>query len=82
MDMYVRMYEEKKRQDDNPTISLILYTKNNHTVAKYSVLNDSEHLFAAKYMNELPSEEELRQQLEKDRQLLLAQKNQPKNKLK
>lgn len=74
MDMYVRMYEEKKRrQDDNPTIGLILCTENNHTVAKYSVLNDSEHLFASKYMTELPSEEELRHQLEKERQHLLEQ---------
>lgn len=74
MDMYVRMYEEKKRRsDDNPTIGLILCTENNHTVAKYSVLNDSEHLFASKYMTELPSEEELRLQLEKERQHLLEQ---------
>ena len=74
MDMYVRMYEEKKRRsDDNPTIGLILCTENNHTVAKYSVLNDSEHLFASKYMTELPSEEELRLQLEKERQHLLKQ---------
>ncbi|MCF7353547.1 PDDEXK nuclease domain-containing protein [Vibrio sp. CK2-1] len=74
MDMYVRMYEEKRRrQDDNPTIGLILCTESNHTVAKYSVLNDSEHLFASKYMMELPSEEELREQLEKERQHLLDQ---------
>ena len=74
MDMYVRMYEEKKRRsDDNPTIGLILCTETNHTVAKYSVLNDSQQLFASKYMLELPSEEELRLQLEKERQHLLAQ---------
>ncbi|PKG40273.1 PDDEXK nuclease domain-containing protein [Psychromonas sp. Urea-02u-13] len=73
MDMYVRMYEEKKRRaDDNPTIGLILCTENNHTVAKYSVLNDSAQLFASKYMTELPSEEELSLQLEKERQHLLA----------
>ena len=49
MDMYVRMYEEKKRrEDDNSTIGFILCTKNNHTAAKYSVLNDSEHLFRGK----------------------------------
>lgn len=72
MDMYVRMYEDKKRRsDDNPTIGLILCTERNHTVAKYSVLNDSKQLFASKYMLELPSEEELRLQLEKERQLLL-----------
>jgi len=71
MDMYVRMYEEKKRKaDDNPTIGLILCTENNHTVAKYSVLNDSEYIFASKYMTELPSEEELRMELEREREKL------------
>ena len=75
MDMYVRMYEEKKRRtDDNPTIGLILCTENNHTVAKYSMLNDSKQLFASKYMLELPSEEELGLQVEKERQQLLANK--------
>jgi len=68
MDMYVRMYEEKKRRsDDNPTIGLILCSENNNTVAKYSVLNGSEQLFASKYMTQLPSEEELKQELERER---------------
>lgn len=67
MDMYVRMYEEKKRRkDDNPTIGLILCSEGNETVAKYSVLNDSQQLFASKYMMELPTEEELRQELTKE----------------
>ena len=68
MDMYVRMYEEKKRRsDDNPTIGLILCTENNHTVAKYSVLKDSQQLFASKYITELPSEEELSRELARGR---------------
>lgn len=76
MDMYVRMYEEQKRRDDdNPTIGLILCTDNNQTVAKYSVLNDSEQLFASKYMTTLPSEEQLRQQLDKQRHALLGNKD-------
>ena len=76
MDMYVRMYEEKKRRsDDNPTIGLILCTENNHTVAKYSVLNDNANLFASKYMTELPSEEELRLELERERELLQERMN-------
>ncbi|MEQ4923916.1 PDDEXK nuclease domain-containing protein [Proteus hauseri] len=75
MDMYVRMYEEKKRRnDDNPTIGLILCTEKNHTVAKYSILNESKQLFASKYMLELPSEKELISQLEKERHKLLKQK--------
>jgi len=67
MDMYVRLYEEQKRRcDDNPTIGLILCTEHNHTVAKYSVLNDSKQLFASKYLLELPSEEELKRELERE----------------
>ena len=68
MDMYVRMYEEQQRRpDDNPTIGLILCSEHNHTVAKYSVLNESKQLFASKYLTQLPSEEELKRELEKER---------------
>ena len=77
MDMYVRMYEaHKRKQDDNPTIGLILCAEHNHTVAKYSVLSDNQHLFASTYKTQLPSEEELRIALEKERATVLAQLNQ------
>jgi len=68
MDMYVRLYEDKyKAPDDNPTIGLILCSDKDHTIAKYSVLNDSTQLFAAKYMLYLPTEEELRIELEREK---------------
>lgn len=74
MDMYVRMYEEQKRRtDDNPTIGLILCSEGNNTVAKYSVLNESKQLFASKYITELPSEEELKQELQRERERVIAQ---------
>lgn len=77
MDMYVRMYEaQKRRNDDNPTIGLILCSENNQTVAKYSVMSENQQLFASKYMTELPTEAELQQVLEKQiclsRQALLS----------
>ena len=69
MDMYVRMYEQQKRRpDDNPTIGLILCSERNNTVAKYSVLNESKHLFASKYLTELPSEEELQKEIQRERE--------------
>ncbi len=72
MDMYVRMYEEQKRRpDDNPTIGLILCSERNNTVARYSVLNESKQLFASKYLTELPSEEELQHELEREREKVL-----------
>ncbi|MFM9949040.1 MAG: YhcG family protein [Saprospiraceae bacterium] len=71
MDMYVRLYEDKyKGPDDNPTIGLILCTHKDHTIAKYSVLNDSKQLFAAKYMLYLPTEEELQIELEREKSLI------------
>ncbi len=70
MDMYVRMYEDKfKIEGDNPTIGIILCSEKNEAVVKYSVLNDSQQLFASKYMLYLPSEAELKAELERERVL-------------
>ncbi|MCF6242958.1 MAG: PDDEXK nuclease domain-containing protein [Bacteroidales bacterium] len=68
MDMYVRLYEDKyKPKGDNPTIGLILCTYADKTIVKYSVLNESKQLFASKYKLYLPSEKELREELERER---------------
>lgn len=73
MDMYVRMYDEQKRgPEDNPTVGIILCASKDETVVRYSVLNDRKHLFASKYRLVLPSEEELRAELERERHLLSA----------
>lgn len=60
MDMYVRMYDKLKRTEgDNPTIGLILCSETSKDMARYSVLNDNDHLFQAKYLTFLPSTEVL-----------------------
>jgi predicted nuclease of restriction endonuclease-like (RecB) superfamily len=70
MDMYVRMYEDKMRlEGDNPTIGIVLCSEKNEAVAKYSVLNENQHLFASKYLLYLPSEAELIAELERERLL-------------
>jgi len=72
MDMYVRMYEDlKKETDDNPTIGIVLCTEKDETVVKYSVLAENKNLFASKYLLYLPKEEELKQLIEEDRARLL-----------
>ena len=72
MDMYVRMYDDLKRgPDDNPTVGIILCTQKDASVVRYSVLHGNEQLFASKYKLVLPSEEELRAELERERALLL-----------
>lgn len=71
MDMYVRIFEDKvKPQGDNPTIGIILCSKKDSTVVKYSVLNKSKRLFASKYMLYLPTEEELMAEIDRDRLLI------------
>jgi len=68
MDMYVRMYNDlKKGDDDNPTIGIILCTEKDETVVKYSVMSENEKLFASKYRTYLPDEIELKQLIEADR---------------
>jgi predicted nuclease of restriction endonuclease-like (RecB) superfamily len=74
MDMYVRLFEDTvKGADDNPTVGLILCTDTDHTVVKYSVLNESRQLFASKYSLYLPSEEELRIEIERERALAVRE---------
>lgn len=71
MDMYVRMFDDLKRQaDDNPTIGLILCAQKDETVVKYSVLQGSEQLFASKYRLVLPTEAELVAELEREQRVL------------
>ncbi len=67
MDMYVRMYDDmEKAENNNPTIGIILCTDKDNTVVKYSVLNENENLFVSKYQLDLPTEEELRAEIERD----------------
>lgn len=71
MDMYVRLYDDLRRGDgDNPTVGILLCGSKDDSVVRYSVLNDSEQLFASKYRLVLPSEEELRQELNRERAAL------------
>ncbi len=73
MDGYVRMYDGLfTAPDDNPSIGLILCTEKSETVARYSVLNDRKQIFASKYMLGLPTEEQLRLEIERERRLIEA----------
>ncbi|WP_114972918.1 PDDEXK nuclease domain-containing protein [Rhodoferax ferrireducens] len=73
MDMYVRMYDDLRRgEDDNPTVGILLCGSKDKSVVRYSVLNGSEQLFASKYRLVLPSEEDLRLELQRDREEIEA----------
>ncbi len=73
MDGYVRLFEDQfKVLGDNPTIGLILCSDKREAVAKYSVLHESKQIFASKYLKFLPTEEELKLEIEKERRLIEA----------
>ena len=72
MDMYVRMYDElKKCDDDNPTIGILLCAQTDKDIARYSILKDNEHLFASKYKLILPTEDELVNEIKKQKEIYL-----------
>lgn len=74
MDMYIRMYDELKRgEGDNPTIGIVLCSDTDEDIAKYSVLHGNEQLFASKYKLYLPTEEELRAEIETQKEMFYLQ---------
>ena len=74
MDMYVRMYDELKRgENDNPTIGILICADTDEDIARYSVLHDNDQLFAAKYKTYMPSDEELRAEIEAQKNIYYLQ---------
>ena len=76
MDMYVRMFDDLKRgEDDNPTIGIILCDSKDETVVKYSVIQENQQLFASKYQRILPTEAELIAEIEREKRLIGGRSN-------
>lgn len=74
MDMYIRMYDELKRSEgDNPTLGIVLCADTDEDIARYSILHGNEQLFASKYKLYLPTEEELRAEIETQKELFKLQ---------
>lgn len=81
MDMYVIMYDELKRTEgDNPAIGILLCDDTDEDIARYSVLHDSDHLFASKHMTYMPTSEQLRAEIERQKTIFyLSQKQSEKD---
>lgn len=74
IDMYIRMYDELKRKDgDNPTIGILLCSETDSDIARYSVLHDNDRLFMSKYLTYLPTEEQLKREIEKQKEIFYLQ---------
>lgn len=80
MDMYIRMYDDLKRgKGDNPTLGIVLCADTDEDIAKYSILHGNEQLFASKYKLYLPTEEELRAEIETQKEMFNLQLENKKN---
>ena len=76
MDMYLKMFDTYRRgEGDNPTIGIILCAETNADVARFSTLATNKQLYAAKYLTYMPSKEELRREIEQQKELFLLQQN-------
>ena len=74
MDMYVQMYDERKKApDDNPTLGIILCSDTDEDVARYSGLHGNEQLFASKYKLVLPTDQQLRAEIETQKEIFYMQ---------
>ena len=74
IDMYVRMYDDLKRTTgDNPTIGILLCSETDEDIARYSVLHDNDRLFMSKYLTYLPTEEQLKQEIERQKEVFYMQ---------
>lgn len=82
MDMYIRMYDGMKRNEgDNPTIGIVLCSDTDEDIAKYSVMHGNEQLFATKYKLYLPTEEELRAEIETQKAMFYLKQQENENKI-
>ena len=74
IDMYVRMYDDLKcKPGDNPTIGILLCSETDEDIARYSVLHDNDHLFMSKYLTCLPTKEQLKVEIERQKEIFYMQ---------
>ena len=72
--MYVRIYDDLKRKEgDNPTIGILLCSETSDDIARYSVLHDNERLFMSKYLTYLTTKEQLRAEIESQKEIFYSQ---------
>lgn len=69
MDMYISMYDELKKR----TIGIVLCSDTDEDIARYPILHGNEQLFATKYKLYLPTEEELRAEIEAQKVMFYLQ---------
>ena len=71
MQMYVGYFDREVRaSEENPTIGLVLCSEKNDAMVRYVLGEGNEQIFASRYRLQLPDEETLRRELERERALI------------
>lgn len=79
MDMYGKMFDEREKgESDNPTIGILLCSDTDADVARYSNLSENNHLFASKYKTYLPTQAEIKAEIENQKAMFYLQNFQKK----
>lgn len=74
IDMYVRMYDDLKcKEGDNPTLGILLCSETDEDIARYSILHDNDRLFMSKYLTYLPSKEQLKAEIDCQKEIFYMQ---------
>ncbi|MDL2267313.1 DUF1016 domain-containing protein [Desulfovibrio sp. OttesenSCG-928-G15] len=67
MQMYVNYYtREMMNEGDNPPIGIVLCADKSDTIVKYTLSEENIQIFAPKYKLYLPTEDELRLELQRE----------------
>ena len=74
LQMYVNYYDRYEKQpDENPTIGILLCTEKNDTMVRLALPENNNTILASKYQLYLPTEEQLRAEVERQKQLFMLQ---------
>ena len=76
MNMYRQMFDEKYRPEGhNPTFGIILCADTDEDIARYSELSGNDHIFQSKYMLYVPTKEQLKLEIEREKELFRLQQS-------
>lgn len=73
IDLVFYNIELKCKEGDNPTLGILLCAETDEDIARYSVLHDNDRLFMSKYLTYLPTKEQLKAEIERQKEIFYMQ---------
>ena len=73
IDLVFYNIELKCKEGDNPTLGILLCSETDEDIARYSILHDNDRLFMSKYLTYLPSKEQLKTEIDRQKEIFYMQ---------